>query len=103
MNLPLDDFINKNILFVVDNFSKYFKVFRVKETNSITTANCLIQILSRYEWVRYIRLDLIIQFNGGIYCQLIKLMDIEQVLTAGFRNQINFIVERVNTEMKSYL
>jgi len=53
--------------------------------------------------VRYIRLDLIIQFNGGIYCQLIKLMDIEQVLTAGFRNQINFIVERVNTEMKSYL
>jgi len=103
INLPADVYGNTNILVVIDNFSKYVELFPVKEMNAEVTANCLLQVISRYGLIKFIRSDLGSQFIGDICSKLCDLMNIKQITTSGYNPQSNGIVERTNAEIKRHL
>jgi transposase InsO family protein len=44
----VDEVGNRNILVVVDNFTKYVELFPVKSMDAETTAQCLLSVFARY-------------------------------------------------------
>mmetsp|Transcript_7130 Transcript_7130/g.7480 ORF Transcript_7130/g.7480 Transcript_7130/m.7480 type:complete len:1037 (-) Transcript_7130:831-3941(-) len=103
IDIPVDKYGNKNILVVIDNFTKYVELFPLKTIDAISTANCLIQIFSRYGAIKRIRSDRGSQFTGELCNQLCRVTGTEQILTSGFRPQSNGIVERINAEVSKHL
>ena len=103
VNLPEDQYGNKVILVIIDNFTRFVELFAVKDVSVETAAEALLSVCGRYGAVSIIRSDNGGQFVGEIFKKMVQLMGSKQLLTVGYKPSANGIVERANAEVVRHL
>jgi hypothetical protein len=102
-NLPYTKRKNKNLLVVVDHFSKWPEVVPIPNKQARTVAKALVQVFSRWGVPSIILSDNGLEFKGDLNGQLIELLGVTRKWTTPYHPQGNGLVERMNRTIKEML
>ena len=101
--LPTDEYGNKYILVIIDNFSKFTELYATRDTTAISYIHACIQHISLFGIMSSIRSDGGTQFTANICKQLSDLFKFTHHIILAYHPQANGIVERKNAEVIKHL
>ena len=96
VQLPTSKKGNKNIIVIVDLFTKWVEAFSTDSSNAKTTANILFQYFTRYGTPEKLLSDRGTSFLNETMTELTKLFGVKQINTTLYHPQTNGTVERFN-------
>jgi len=92
------------ILTVMDNFSKYVEAIPLANQEATTVAKALVEnVILRYGAPLEILSDQGRNFDGNVFREVCKLLDIDKVRTSSYRPQTNGLIERFHRTMNAML
>ena len=103
VELPIPNDNNKHILTIVDNFTKYLKVYAVPDRTSKTTAKCIYDYILTYEIPLRLFLDQNPAYEAELFQELMKLLGIKKLRTTGYNAKADCLCEKLNGVVKQYL
>jgi hypothetical protein len=101
--LPEDQFGNRYIIGIVDNFSKFINLFATKSTTAIEYVSSLLRHIGIFGIPTSIRTDGGTQFTALICNELAKLLKLQHLVIVPYHPQANGIIERRNAEVMKHL
>jgi hypothetical protein len=101
--LPKDDVGNSYICNCVCMTTHYCELFAVEAATAVIAAHCLLSVVARYGCFRAVRSDRGTHFVNEVIAELLRLFEIQQVLTLAERPQANGVVERNGGEVMRHL
>lgn len=101
--LPRDDVGNAYICNFVCMTTRYCELFAVEAATAVIAAHCLLSVVARYGCFRRLRSDRGTHFVNEVITELLRLFEIQSVLTLAERPQANGIVERNGGEVMRHL
>jgi hypothetical protein len=100
---PEDDYKNKYIIAVVDNFTRFTELFARPAQTARAVAECLLDVFGRYGAPKKVRSDQGTQFTSDLIKEFLQLVGSKQLLTVAYHPQANGMVERINAEIGRHL
>jgi hypothetical protein len=94
---------NKNILVLIDSFSRAVELFPVKTGDAVTVASCLYDVYNRYGQPMRLRCDGAKAFLGSICRYFNRMMKVKLHCVEPYSPQQNGQCERVNQEIMRHL
>ena len=101
--LPEDQFGNKYIFGIVDNFSKFINLFPSRSTTAIEFVFAMVKHMGTFGIPKSIRTDGGTQFTASVCEELSKLLKYEQLVIVPYHPQANGLIERRNAEIMKHL
>jgi transposase InsO family protein len=101
--LPEDEFGNKFILVVIDQFTRFVELYAVKDQTAKYAAQALLSHIGRYGAPQALQSDKGSQFVNETIQELLKLVGSEHKTTLPDSKEENGIVERANKEVMRHL
>jgi hypothetical protein len=101
--LPEDQFGNKYILGIVDNFSKFINLFPTRSTTAIEFVSALVKHMGTFGIPKSIRTDGGTQFTASVCQEISTLLKYEQLVIVPYHPQANGLIERRNAEIMKHL
>ena len=101
--LPTDMVGNSYICNVICSTTLYVELFAVEAATAVIAAHCLLSVIVRYGCFRALRSDRGTHFVNGIIAEVLRLFEIQHVLTLAERPQANGMVERGGQEVMRHL
>ena len=102
MGLPEATSGNKNLMVIIDTFSRYIELYPMKELTAINAVKALKQWMARYGVPRNILTDNASQFMAQ-YEATLKVLGIKNEKIHPYSHEENAIVERANREIIRHL
>ena len=91
----------KNVLVIVDHFTRYIQAFVTKNHTAHTTARVLYNnFFSVFEFPQKLMLDQGTEFTGDVIAAMCKLLGIEKIRTTPYHPQTNRSAERVHQTLQ---
>lgn len=100
---PITDKGNRYILTVVDYSSRYPESAALKNIDTKTVAEALVEILSRVGIPREVLSDMGTQFTSNVMKEVGRLLSFKQLVTTPYHPACNGLVEKFNGTLKSML
>lgn len=100
---PITDKGNRYILTVVDYSSRYPEAAALKNIDTETVAEALVEIFSRVGIPREVLSDMGTQFTSNVMKEVGRLLSFKQLVTTPYHPACNGLVEKFNGTLKSML
>ena len=101
--LPEDQFGNKYIIGIVDNFSKFINLFATPSTTALEYVNAIIKHIGIFGIPKSIRTDGGTQFTASVCEELSRLLKFDHLVIVPYHPQANGMIERRNAEVMKHL
>ena len=95
--------VNKNILVLIDSFSRAVELFPVKTGDAVTVASCLYDVYNRWGQPMQLRCDGAKAFLGSVCRYFNRMMKVKLHCIEPYSPQQNGQCERVNQEIMRHL
>ncbi|KAH3717167.1 hypothetical protein DPMN_059947 [Dreissena polymorpha] len=100
---PVSDRGNRYILTVVDYATRYPEAMALKNIETETVAEALVDIFTRVGVPQEMLSDMGAQFTSGLMKEISRLLSMKQLVTTPYHPQCNGLVERMNGTLKSMI
>lgn len=102
--LPRIENGNRYILVICDYFTKWVEAFAMPNMETVTIARLLVQeVLTRFGIPSSLHSDQGKQFEGNIFTEMCKVLNIKKTRTSPYHPQCNGLVERFNKTLITML
>ena len=96
VDLPITNQSNIHILTIVDNFTKYIKVYAVKDRKAETAARCVYDFMLTFGIPLKLYSDRDPAYEVNLFSELMKLLQVKKLRTTGYNAKANGLCEKVN-------
>ena len=103
VDLPRTARNNKHILVVNDHFSKFVRLYPIKDRQAQTAAKFVVDFCLDFGIPRKLLSDQDPAYESLLFKEMMRLLDIKKVRTSGYRPQTNGLTEQSNSTIKRYL
>ena len=103
VDLPRTERGNIHILVVNDHFSKYIRLYALRDRRAETAAKFVTDYFMDFGIPGKLLSDQDPAFESKLFDELMKLHEIRKVRTSGYRPQTNGLTEQSNSTVKRYL
>ena len=100
---PATDRGNRYILTLVDYATRYPEAIALKNIDTVTVAEALIEIFSRIGFPQEMLTDMGSQFTSSLMSEVCRLISLKQLTTTVYHPMCNGLVEKFNGTMKHML
>ena len=103
VDLPTTPRGKKHILVVNDHFSKFIKLYAVKDRTAPTAASCMTNYVLQFGIPDKLLSDQDPSYESNLFQCLMNNLGIKKLRTSGYRPNTNGLTEQSNTTIKNYL
>ena len=100
---PEDADGNKYICVIIDLFSRWIELYKIKEDTAMAAAECMFEHFGRFGAPRSIRSDRGSEFVNELITAWLRLVGTTHELSVAHSHEENAIVERANGEVRKYI
>ena len=103
VDLPRTERGNNHILVINDHFSKYIRLYPIKDRRAETAAKCIADYCLDFGIPWKLLSDRDPAYESKLFHELIRILGIRKIRTSGYRPQTNGLTEQSNSSIKKYL
>ena len=103
VNLPITSRGNRHLLVINDHFTKFIKLYPVKDRTAPTIAKCIVDFCLTFGIPYRLYSDMDPAFEAQLFQEIMKGLGIHKVRTCGYRPNANGLTEQSNNTIKQYL
>jgi hypothetical protein len=100
---PDDEFGDKYILVIIDRFSRFIELYKMKDVSAAEAANALVQHCGRYGYPTSLLTDNGSQFDNHLLAEIAQSVGFTFNYTLPYSKEENGLVERANKEVLRHL
>ena len=103
VDLPKTDRGNIHILVINDHFSRFIRLYAVKDRREETAAKFVADFCLDFGIPFKLLSDKDPAFESKLFQELMKILEVKKIRTSGYRPQTNGLTEQSNSVIKNYL